>query len=184
MGSSTGSLFGANGANPVESMIERLRYINERESRKIYHSKGLHVAFLELVFSLLLTTNHTLEPLYVDQFPLNNKKMNIPFILHLHVNHPSNEEVISELLAHTHTTSSPYFRLLKLLCVRLFNPDMYTGLTRIGKGAFGVVYKGIWRDERELIHIQRLEGMVGREEKTKNKLQKGNMEALAMIYLP
>jgi hypothetical protein len=32
---------------------------------------------------LLLSLSNTLEPLYNDQFPVNNKKLNIPFYLTL-----------------------------------------------------------------------------------------------------
>jgi hypothetical protein len=91
-----------------EDIIERNQlYLSERNERKIYMDKALHITFLQLIFSLLLTPMYempfsplrrlsanprtlssyhlrrgTLQPLYTDQFPVNNKKLNIPFLLH------------------------------------------------------------------------------------------------------
>ncbi len=141
-----------------EDIIERNQlYLSERNERKIYMDKALHITFLQLIFSLLLTPMYspplpslsffffffvlcstvdvnalivvyhyrgTLQPLYTDQFPVNNKKLNIPFLLHsrapIHVsflslsflfiftfslatrhtdiNHPANGPIIPELV--------------------------------------------------------------------------------------
>lgn len=148
-----------------EDIIERNQlYLSERNERKIYMDKALHITFLQLIFSLLLTPMYslpsppplppslsfffffffvlcstadintlivgnrtiyrgTLQPLYTDQFPVNNKKLNIPFLLHsrapIHfsflslflfiftfslatrhtdINHPANGPIIPELV--------------------------------------------------------------------------------------
>lgn len=81
-----------------EDIIERNQlYLTECNERKIYVDKALHVSFLQLIFSLLITPLYvalfqnavahflcrgTLQPLYTDQFPVNNKKLNIPYLLH------------------------------------------------------------------------------------------------------
>lgn len=101
--------------------------------------------------------SYTLDPLYSDQFPMVAKKLNIPFILHLHINHPQNEAMISELVSATQAMGYvsevqspyfyssicriPYFRLLKLLFIKIFNPLLYDDLERVATGAYGTVYK-------------------------------------------
>ncbi|KAL6060942.1 hypothetical protein QOT17_013152 [Balamuthia mandrillaris] len=66
-----------------EDLIERNQlYLTERNDRKIYMSAELHTTCLQLIFSLMLTSIGTLESLYVDQYPLNSKKLNIPYLLH------------------------------------------------------------------------------------------------------
>ena len=44
-----------------------------------------------------LHNTETLDPRYADQYPLVNKKLNIPFILHEHINHPENCDVSTHL---------------------------------------------------------------------------------------
>eukprot|EP00026_Physarum_polycephalum_P001048 Phypoly_transcript_01049.p1 GENE.Phypoly_transcript_01049~~Phypoly_transcript_01049.p1 ORF type:complete len:1112 (+),score=220.65 Phypoly_transcript_01049:278-3613(+) len=126
---------------PADLLAENLRYSQERNNRKIYHAKDLHIAFLQLIFSMMLTQNYTLDPLYSDQFPMVAKKLNIPYILHLHINHPQNEAMVSELVSATQAMGTPYFRLLKLLFVKIFNPLLYDDLERVATGAYGTVYK-------------------------------------------
>ena len=53
-----------------------------------------------------------------------------------------NEIVVSELVGATLTMGQPYFRLLKLLFTKLFHPELYSGLQRVAKGAYGTVFKG------------------------------------------
>lgn len=53
-----------------------------------------------------------------------------------------NEVVVSELVGATLTMGQPYFRLLKLLFTKLFHSELYTGLRRVAKGAYGTVFKG------------------------------------------
>ena len=69
-----------------------------------------------LICTLCLSPLGTLEPLYSDQFPLNNKKLNIPFLLRYHLNHPANANIIPLLFEKVVEMGQSEFRLLKLLC--------------------------------------------------------------------
>lgn len=125
-----------------EDIIERNQlYLSERNERKIYMDKALHITFLQLIFSLLLTPMGTLQPLYTDQFPVNNKKLNIPFLLHSHINHPANGPIIPELVERSLEMKEGAYRMLKLLTNRLFSPEQYQHMKRIAIGAYGTVYK-------------------------------------------
>ena len=70
-------------------------YKNERVNRKLYCDKRLHMGILELTMILLLDPNgFTLEPLYTNQYPMRVLKINVPFILRLHLNHPANSNIL------------------------------------------------------------------------------------------
>lgn len=73
------------------------RYMQERATRKVYRDKELHLSVLQLIMSLFLAPSGLLEPYYADQYPTNNKKLNIPYLLHLHINHPENSSIIPDL---------------------------------------------------------------------------------------
>ncbi len=75
------------------------------------------------------------------QFPVTDKKLNIPFYLRLHLNHPSNRGVIPFLTSRLRDLGTPQFRLLKLLVTQLFQRSFYKDLEQIAKGAYGVVYR-------------------------------------------
>lgn len=115
-------------------------YQYERNERKIYSSKEVHTSILKLIFSLMLTQIGTLETLYSDQYPLDNKKLNIPFLLRAHLNHPANRNMIPILLNEIKLMGPLEFRLFKLLCVRLFRKEQYKHLEKIAEGAYGTVY--------------------------------------------
>ena len=75
--------------------------------------------------------------------------MNVPFLLHAHLNHISNQWMVPELYrleAPSPIILEPFepsiLRLLKLLCCRLFRPDpVYRSKQRIGMGRYGKVYE-------------------------------------------
>ena len=115
-------------------------YTQERHNRKIYNTQRIHISILKLLFSLMLTPSGTLEPLYSDQFPLDNKKHNIPFLLREHLSHNANQNIIPQLVDESLEMGRCYFRLLKLLCTKLFRKDMYSDLHRLAIGAYGTVY--------------------------------------------
>merc|ERR1712137_2201 len=81
-------------------------YRKERKERKLYASQKGHITALQLIFSLLLTPCGTLEHLYTDQFPLDNKKLNIPFFLRYHLNHPDNSAILPFGFPHSPNGSS------------------------------------------------------------------------------
>jgi serine/threonine protein kinase len=73
--------------------------------------------------------------------------MNLPFVLHAHLNHPTQQSILSTLLqceqSQYHTDSelgASTLRLLRLLCCSYFNPEQYVDKVRIGMGRFGKVY--------------------------------------------
>jgi len=116
-------------------------YSRERSEHKLYQDKEVHITLLQLILTLMLTPLGTLEPLYSDQFPLNNKKHNVPFLLRMHLNHPLNRDIIPELADATRELGRSEYTLLKLLCTRLFQKDMYKNLMRLAIGAYGTVYR-------------------------------------------
>ena len=68
--------------------------------RKIYSDDELHANIVALLLTLLLTTDRgTLDDLYNSQHPIINGKPNILFLLHFHLNHPSNQKVIPLILS-------------------------------------------------------------------------------------
>ncbi|KYQ93892.1 putative protein kinase [Tieghemostelium lacteum] len=137
-------------SEPIDLLSEGQRYRIEKNNRKLYHDKDLHLTIIQLIFSLLLNSNHTLEHLYSDQFPLVAKKLNVPFILHLHISYPENEKIIPELCKKTHEMGPNYFRLLKLLFNRLYHSNLFKDLKRVAKGAYGTVYKGTLSNDEGL----------------------------------
>jgi hypothetical protein len=46
---------------PADLLAENLRYSQERNNRKIYHAKDLHIAFLQLIFSMMLTQRYACQ---------------------------------------------------------------------------------------------------------------------------
>ena len=115
-------------------------YITQRNEHKIYSNLRVHVGILQLIFSLMLTQIGTLENLYSDQFPLDNKKLNIPFLLRAHLSHPANRKIIPTLRNELYSMGVMEFRLFKLMCTRLFRKELYQDLKRLATGAYGTVY--------------------------------------------
>jgi hypothetical protein len=121
--------------------LEERLYQDERDNRKLYADEKLHLGFLELIFFLLIAPNgFTLDSLYTAQFPMNNLKMNVPFILWSHCSHPANTKTLGALSKRTQKVNESAFRLLKLLSTRFFRPSLYQSSVRISEGAYGTVY--------------------------------------------
>ncbi|PRP83232.1 hypothetical protein PROFUN_09444 [Planoprotostelium fungivorum] len=154
-----------------QPLEDRAFYLEERNKRKLYFHKEVHISILLLVFNLLFAANNTLSSMYCDSYPLQNRKLNILFILHLHINHPMNEGVISELYSQIISHHSrPCYILLKLLCTKLFQPSMYSDFARIGAGeerksgtqlttagAYGSVYRAcVAHDEKFKVAVKLL----------------------------
>ncbi|KAL6064721.1 NEK protein kinase [Balamuthia mandrillaris] len=140
--------------SPDELIIENQLYLREREDRKLYHDPDLHITALLLIFSLMLSPNDTLESLYNDQFPLNNKKLNIPFYLSMHINHPANAGIIPELTSKTLELGTSPFRLLKLLCKQLYDTSIFKNMQRIGLGTYGSVYRAYLESEKMEVAVK------------------------------
>ena len=70
---------------------EQAFYMKERSMRPIYQDEELHTGMLALIVCLLLTPERgTLDDLYCSQYPLDNGKPNVLFLLSHHLNHPMN----------------------------------------------------------------------------------------------
>ena len=97
-----------------------------------------------LLFALLLKPPRgVLDELYCSSNPSIDKKENILYLLHYHLNHPDNQNILP-YLASIVSQFRPALsgqRLLKLLCSRFFDASMYTDWRKIAAGAYGTVYK-------------------------------------------
>lgn len=66
-------------------------YEKERIKRPIYHDQELHSLMLSLLLCLLLQPERgTLDNLYCHQYPIDNGKQNILYMLHRHISHDQN----------------------------------------------------------------------------------------------
>ena len=66
----------------AKSYEEEAFYMKERSMRPIYQDEDLHVMMLALIVCLLLTPERgTLDDLYCSQYPLDNGKQNVLFLL-------------------------------------------------------------------------------------------------------
>src|SRR3990167_1082659 len=109
-------------------------YNEERSKRKLYSNTQIHISILQLIFSLMLTPCGTLDSLYSEQFPTNAKKLNIPFLVRMHISHPANKKIMPLLISETQKMGRDTFRLLKLLATELFMKDFYNDLRRLAIG--------------------------------------------------
>jgi len=88
---------------------------------------------------------------------MNCKKLNIPFLLHHHVNHPSNRTVVPRLSEKLREMGPTEFRLMKLLCKRLFDSSQYKDMQKLGVGAYGTVYKCSLEHQRLEVAVKLME---------------------------
>ena len=102
---------------------------------------------ISLLMCLLLRPERgTLDDLYCLQYPIDNGKQNVLFMLNQHLSHEANSEVITELVQEMQKISPPLAgqRLLKLMCPSLFDLSLYNngqGWKKLAVGAYGVVYE-------------------------------------------
>ena len=123
---------------------EKEFYEQQRRQREIYSDEELQTCILGLIFCLLLTpTRGTLEELYCSQYPINNGIPNVLFLLHYHLNHPSNQHILPKLQKLITHVVPPLAgqRLLKLLASHFFDPTIYSSWHKIATGAYGTVYE-------------------------------------------
>jgi serine/threonine protein kinase len=144
-GGSSGGLLSTPGGGGGGSTggFEMVSYSEERGRRLVYRDSDLHLQVLVLIFNLILDPRGQLDPKYCDQYPWDRKLQNIPFVLHHHLNHPDNREILPCLLPALHALGAPAFRLLRTLCAAFFRPSWYTRRTRISgvAGAYATVYR-------------------------------------------
>ena len=104
----------------------------------------MHSLILSLMISLILTPERgVLEELYCSQYPINNNKPNILYLLHFHLNHPSNQHILPLLLSKMCFIDQypAGQRLLKLLCIAFSDSSIYTDSRKIAVGAYGAIYE-------------------------------------------
>lgn len=69
-----------------------LFYLKERNNRLLYHDPELQVLLISLLMCLIITPSRgTLDELYCSSYPYVFNKMNILYLLHLHLNHRDNK---------------------------------------------------------------------------------------------
>ena len=117
-------------------------YEASRLIRPLYSSAALHVSLVTLLLELLVDPfTGTLDEFYCDQFPSDNDKPNILFVLHCHLNHTANHHIIPILNSRVQGMGPSVIILWKILCGRLMNQRIYKLKRRLGAGAFGSVYR-------------------------------------------
>jgi serine/threonine protein kinase len=94
-----------------------------------------------LILALMVDTRGDLEALYCAQFPIEQRKHNVPFLLYLHLNHAANAALVPELHQRCRRLGAGAERLLKLCCAALFNPELYRQRQRVARGAFAQVFR-------------------------------------------
>ncbi|KRW99809.1 Protein kinase-like domain [Pseudocohnilembus persalinus] len=126
-----------------EILNENIFYYSERRIRKIYSDKELHASVVALIISLLLTPQRgTFDDTYCSQNPVQDGKVNILYLLHFHLNHPSNQYILPLLLQKI-SYIKPYpsgQRLIKLLCSSFSDFSIYKKWEKINAGAFGTIF--------------------------------------------
>jgi hypothetical protein len=115
-----------------------------------------------LLASVLLPDGCSLNDAFCPRYPFSNETQpasgtsklcpvyqNVLFVLHHHLNHPRNAKLGRMLAglgpAPTPTATwrascPPFIRLLRLLCVELFTPEVYDRVGVLGSGAYGDVF--------------------------------------------
>ena len=81
----------------------------------IYYCESLHFSVIKLLLILIVNPKTgSLDSNYITQFPSNNGLMNIPVILHNHLNSIRNKKIVEMLIKARFNISTR--RLLRLLC--------------------------------------------------------------------
>jgi serine/threonine protein kinase len=122
-----------------------LFYLKERNNRLLYHDPELQTLIISLVLCLIITpARGTLDELYCSYYPsYESNKMNILFLLHHHLNHPDNQEILPLLyknVSEIHPSGAGH-RLMKLLCINLYDSSIYRDWDKIASGAYGQVFQ-------------------------------------------
>jgi hypothetical protein len=138
-GGGTGGAAAAVAGMDAASM--ELLYAKGRKFKPLYSDSDLHLAILELILALMVDPRGDLETLYCAQFPIEQRKHNVPFLLYLHLNHTHNAALVPELHQRCRRLGAGAVRLLKLCCRALFNPELYRQRERVARGAFAQVFR-------------------------------------------
>ena len=121
--------------------IERSKY---SKNLLLYEDEDLHSLWIAFLMSLMLEPKRgCLDEYYGIEFPIENGIPNVFYILHFHLNHPENENVISKLYNLVSLIYPPLSgnRLLKLLYEKLLDLSSYDQWNKIASGAYGIVFE-------------------------------------------
>ena len=117
-------------------------YLRERTRGAIYKNDDVHIDILLLLMVSLLDKTGCLSPLLCDQFPVQNGKPNILFILSQHLNHHANRGILPGLFLKCQKYGDNVKRLLFMTCSKFVDLGQYTDLKKIGAGAYGTIFSG------------------------------------------
>lgn len=84
------------------------------------------------------------DELYCSPYPYEFNKPNILYLLHHHINHPNNENILPGLMKLVANNIIPFGsgqRLLKLISTKLFNKNIYKSWEKIDFGTYGKVFQ-------------------------------------------
>jgi len=74
---------------------ERSFYLKERAKRPLYQDPHMHALVLSLIMCLLLKPQRgTLDELYSKKEPFLEGTQNVLYLLHFHLNNPSNYAIV------------------------------------------------------------------------------------------
>ncbi len=168
--------------NNNNSFHNKKEFIEKRRNAiKLYHSDELHVLILQMLIRLSIQCEGgSLDPRYCPRLPALNeggddnnnvtnlfdnsnrnndssRKLNLPYILHHHLNDPFNSKIIKSLYEHACdfkvVGGKGPKRLVQLLCCEILNnksknfgSPLNFGNSLISSGAFGTVHKNTYYD--------------------------------------
>lgn len=140
-------------------------YRSRRGVSPLYLDESLHQGVLELMLSMLLSSEGRLHPELLPRQPTDSRLQNTAVMLLHHLSHPDNGPVVRGLyarcehrrqqlqaaaqravgsvadsLTHAAAQQAAILRLLKLLSAPLLDPTRYQGTERMCKGAFAEIY--------------------------------------------
>ena len=142
-----------------------------RDKIKLYHNDELHTLILQILVLLSIECEGgSLDPRYCPRLPVINesrnigsndsfvdrkacsRKLNLPFVLHYHLNNPQNSSIVQPLYEaaceYSLVIGQGPKRFVQLLCCQIFDEkashfesSLNFSSTLISSGAFGTVHK-------------------------------------------
>lgn len=133
----TGSIASSTGPVHIQE-----RYFQQRLRRRLYADRALHLAMLRLLLRLMVDRNGmALSPRLCHRTPTSHlpHQLNLPFIVHQHVNNPANRKALADLERLEVASSESAHRLVRLLSLASAHTALLEHRVRIAKGRFGEV---------------------------------------------
>eukprot|EP00474_Spongospora_subterranea_P001688 CRZ02146.1 hypothetical protein [Spongospora subterranea] len=120
------------------------QYFKRRHLRHMYKDKQLHLTMVRLLLRLMVARNQmTLSDYLCHRMPLTQlpHQINIPFIVHQHINYPANYKALADLEALEIRSGPSAHRLLRLLSLQAFHSQGFINKRRKAKGRFGSIFE-------------------------------------------